>query len=466
MRPVRPSGRCYHLLQRSIEPRNGALQQKVIPKPHPSMQRNVAMHQRSPPPSECDRQGIGLLVILGAALGMMLEWYDFIVYGLLAQIVANVFFPVGPDMALFLSAATFGVGFVTRPLGAVVLGRYADRAGRRRALAWTMGLMALGTACIGLAPGYATIGLLAPFIVVTGRLLQGFAAAGEFAGATTFLLEHAPRGRRGLYASFQQSAQFLAALLGSATGIVLVGFMPRDALQQWGWRIPFLVGLLVGPLGIWLRARAPEVPGFRPDKTPLRFHLRAILAGSGITIFATACAYVTVIYLPIWVQRNLGLPIGQGLEADAELCTLLALLCPLAGWLSDRISRRRLAFIAVLCLVLTGPALSVVAQAPNLGRLCLVAAALAFPLATLLGVLPALMAETLPASVRGLGVSVSYNLAVMLFGGFAPATVEALSHVLGGTLAITAYLGVAAIPGLLGLAWLPHPVIDETIGLG
>ena len=220
-----------------------------------------------------------------------------------------------------LTVATFGVGFVMRPVGALVLGTLADRRGRKAVLSLTILLMALGTAMIGLAPTYATVGAWAPAIIVAARLIQGFSAGGEIGGATAFLVEHAPAERRGFYAGWQQASQAAALLLGSLTGAALTGLLPPADLEAWGWRVPFLAGLLIAPVGLYIRARVNETDAFKaalreratapralfsPLRDTLTRYRGAVLTGFGITIAWTVCTYFFLVTMPSYAVRQLG----------------------------------------------------------------------------------------------------------------------------------------------------------------
>jgi len=405
--------------------------------------------------------------VAAAVLGIALEWYDLIIYAFMAPVIAKLFFPGGGSTAMLLTVATLGVGFVARPLGGLVLGVVADRVGRSEALAWGMGAMTTGTALIALAPTYEDIGLLAPAIIVLGRLVQGFAAAGEFGGGSAFLLELAPRGREGLYASLQASAQFLAAILASLVGLALASLLTEQQIADWGWRLPFAAGLVVGPIGLWLRTRLPDhasEPLFS-IQSGLKQYRGAIGAGLAATIFATVGAYVLVLYMPSFAAIRLHLPMAQAMAASTGMSALLVLLCPLAGALSDRLPRTALPIgAACVTIVCTQPLLSWLQTNPGFGPLCLVLAAFSVPLACYIGVLPALISEVLPRPIRCTGVALGYNLAVMMFGGFAPAIVAALALSMGEANAAALYVGAAAIPSLIGLNLLGRRYRPENTG--
>ncbi len=261
-------------------------------------------------------------LVLAAAVGNALEFYDFIVYAFFALTIGKLFFPVDdPVGQLLLAVASFGVGFFTRPIGGLLIGMYADRAGRKKAMLLTLGLMALGTAMIAVAPTYAQAGIAAPIILVIARLIQGFSAGGEVGASTTLLLEQAPANRRGFYASWQFSSQGLSALAGALTGVALTATLTTAQLESWGWRVPFFIGTAIVPVGWWLRrtmeqappqnvAAAPKAPKI-PLVTVLREHGRAVLNGLGLTIGGTSAHFIIVFYLSIYGVKTLGCRAGR-----------------------------------------------------------------------------------------------------------------------------------------------------------
>jgi MHS family proline/betaine transporter-like MFS transporter len=373
----------------------------------------------------------GRRAIIAATVGNMLETYDFAVYGFFAIVIARLFFPAGdPTVSLLLTVATFGVGFVMRPVGAVVLGSFADRRGRKAALSLTILMMAVGTAMIGFAPTYAQIGAWAPAIIVIARLIQGFSAGGEIGTATAFLIEHAPAERRGLFASFQQATQAAALLCGSLIGAMLTGMLAPADLESWGWRVPFWLGLLIGPVGFYIRRHTEEATEFAqaadaressPLGEALRRHPRAILTGFGITITWTVATYFFLIYMPTYAVRELKIAQSAALTANSAGLALLLVLAPCFGLLSDRIGRRILLLgAAAAIMLLTYPLLKWLSAAPSATALTLFQLTFALLIAIFTGAAPAAMSEVCPPQVRSTGVSIAYNFAVTIFGGFAP----------------------------------------------
>jgi MFS transporter, MHS family, proline/betaine transporter len=408
--------------------------------------------------------------IIAATIGNGLEWFDFTVYSFFAVIIAKLFFPTGNDLTSFLlTVATFGVGFFMRPVGAIVLGVYADRVGRKAALTLTILLMALGTAIIGLAPTYASIGLWAPALIVVARLIQGFSAGGEVGGATAFLIEHAPDEERGAYASWQQASQGISFMLGAAMGALVTNGLDQAQIDAWGWRIPFLFGLLIGPVGMYIRSHLEEPPEFEarqaerrasnvkfsPLSQVLRDHPREVLAGLGVTILWTVCTYVLVFYMPSYAKQQLGLPLGATFQSTAICGAIILVLCPLMGMLSDRVGRKRmLTVVALAILVLAYPLFHWLNVSPTTATLLQVQIVLGILLAAFTGPAPAVLAEQFPTEVRSTGLSLAYNFAVTIFGGFAPLIVTWLIESTHNKLAPAFYVIVAAAISIVALAFM------------
>ncbi|MDX3804974.1 MFS transporter [Bosea thiooxidans] len=406
--------------------------------------------------------------VIAAVVGNTLEWYDFAVYGFFALTLAKLFFPAGDaTVSLLLTAATFGVGFVMRPVGALVLGTLADRRGRKAALSLTILLMALGTAMIGFAPTYETAGAWAPAIIVLARLIQGFSAGGEIGGATAFLVEHAPAARRGLYASWQQASQAGALLMGSLTGALVTGLLAPAELEAWGWRIPFLIGLLIAPVGLYIRFRisetdafkailqeraaTPETP-FSPLRDTLGNHRAALAAGFGITIAWTVCTYFFLVTMPTYAVRQLGVPQSASLLANSAGLAVIVVLAPLFGNWSDTVGRRPVMLAAASgILLLCWPLLFWLTSQPSVLNLMIAQIVFAVLIAGFSGPAPAAMAELYPPSTRSTGLSIAYNLAVTIFGGFAPFITTWLILQTGSSLAPAGYVMFAAAISLATL---------------
>jgi MFS transporter, MHS family, proline/betaine transporter len=299
------------------------------------------------------------LRVAAAVIGNALEWYDFIVFGFFAVVIARLFFPAESQYAsLLLTTATFGVGFFTRPVGGILLGLYADRHGRKASMLLIIGLMTLAIAMIGFAPTYAAIGIAAPLLIVLARLLQGFSAGGEFASCTSFLIESAPAHRRGFYGSWQMVGQGLAVLTGALLGTIITRILVPEALDSWGWRIPFLFGLIIGPVGLYIRRRLDETAAFlamrrntekqQPLSAALATHVRPLLATFGIIVSGTISFYVILLYMPTFARTQLQIPLDQAFSAQAISLACMIVLIPIFGALSDHIGRKPIIVSALI----------------------------------------------------------------------------------------------------------------------
>jgi MFS transporter, MHS family, proline/betaine transporter len=414
------------------------------------------------PPTSTSETARRRRALIAAVIGNTLEWYDFVVYAFLAGTIAKLFFPTGNEtVSLLVTLATFGVGFVMRPVGAIVLGSLADRAGRKSALLITITLMGLGTAMIGLAPTYASIGWWAPLIIVVARLIQGFSAGGELGAATSFMIENAPAGRRGLGASWQQASQAATLAIGSLIGAAVTGLMSAENLESWGWRVPFLVGLLIVPVGLYIRRQVDESPEFSRlgnahERSPLMrvfaVHHRELVAGLGLVIVWTVCTYFFLIYMPTYALRQLGLPQSASLLANSVALCVLMILAPVFGHLSDRIGRKPLLLFGAAAIALFSyPLIATLAAFPSVGALVAIQTIMAVLIAAFTGPAPAALAELYPTNVRSTGMSLAYNGAVTIFGGFAPFIATSLIAVTGNALAPTFYVVGAAVASLIAL---------------
>lgn len=403
--------------------------------------------------------------VTAAVIGNALEWYDFIVYGFLASIIARLFFPSDNEYAsLLMALATFGVGFFMRPVGGVLLGLYADRKGRKAAMQLIILLMTLSIALIAFAPDYAAIGLGAPLLIVVARMIQGFATGGEYASATAFLVECAPAHRRGLYGSWQLFGQCLAVFAGSGMGALVTHNLSPEALDSWGWRLPFVVGLLIGPVGLWMRRNMEETEAFLESRARqavdnlslvrmLRDNRRALLVTLGNTIGGTVAFYVVLVNMPTFAHRQLGLPLDQVFMVQMVAVALMTLVIPIAGALSDLFGRRAVMLAGTFAFfVLVYPLFAWVAAAPSLERLLVMQLLLCTAIGTLYGPGPTAGAEQFPTEVRSTGLALSNNLGVMLFGGFAPFIVTWLTQVADDPVAPSYYVLFAAGIGLVA-AW-------------
>lgn len=398
--------------------------------------------------------GIARLIV-AASLGNALEFYEILVYGYFAVTVSHVFFPaVNETVSLLVTFGSFGVSFLARPVGAIFLGAYGDRRGRRAALMLSIALMTLGTGLMTIMPTYGAIGLAAPVLVVAARLLQGFSVGGEFASSTTFLVEHRPE-QAGFLASWQWSSQGLAALIATGFGVALTTEMTPADLDAWGWRIPFAFGLLIGPIGYYIRSRMPETPEFlkiKITRTPVHDVVvkqwDRLLLTTGAVVASTAAQYI-IVYMPTYAIRQLGLSASVGFTAGVAAAALQTVVVPFVGIWADKIGQSRIMIGSALLFFLTAtPAFWLVAGSPNWAVLMAMVCWLSLLKSFYSGALPSLMAVIFPAQTRVTGLSLSYNIAVPIFGGFAPFFAALLITLTGSNLAPSYYL---ALSGLLSL---------------
>jgi MFS family permease len=399
-------------------------------------------------------------------IGNALEWYDFTVFSSLTVVIAQLFFPAGNNYSsLLLATATFGVAFVMRPVGGIVLGLYADRAGRKAALSLVIVLMTLGMLLLAIAPPYSAIGIGAPLMIVVGRLLQGFSAGGEFGSSTALLIEAAPFSKRGFYGSWQMASQAAALLLGALVGALITRGLSPEALKSWGWRVPFILGLVIGPVGFYIRRHLADSEAFLlAQKTArratlgevFRTHSRDVLCGLGSVIALTVTIYVLISYLPTFAVNQLKLPYAQSFYAVIVGNLLLTVLSPLTGAWSDRIGRKGLSLWSlVITLVIIYPLFAWLEAEPTVSKLILVQALLSVSLSGYYGPFGALIAELFPANVRSIGLSLAYNIAVMVFGGFGPFVVTWLIKITGSPLAPTYYVMAGLALSIVAVACIP-----------
>ena len=318
--------------------------------------------------------------IAAITIGNGLEFYDFVVYSFFATLIGRLYFPVGNATGqLLMSFATFGVGFLMRPLGGLLIGMYADRAGRKPAVALTLWLMGLSSLIFVVTPTYAQIGIMAPVLVVLARLVQGFAIGGEMGASTALLLEYADDRSRGFYTSWQPFSQGLAALFGALVGLLLSNVLAPAQLESWGWRVAFLIGILVIPVGLIIRRRLEETAA--PSSTHeadatlplLREHRRALVASILLMIGVASSTYIIVYYLSNYAVSVLHMPLSLGIWAACVASVVQVLLSPFAGWLADQVGRRKVVLWSrVALLVMVYPAFALINAEPSLARLLIV----------------------------------------------------------------------------------------------
>jgi MFS transporter, MHS family, proline/betaine transporter len=399
-------------------------------------------------------------VIVAATIGNVLEWFDFLVYGFFAVTIAEVFFPASdPTVSLLITFGTFGLAYVVRPLGAIFIGSYTDRAGRKAGLTLSIGLMLIGTTLMAITPGYATIGIAAPIIITIARVLQGFSVGGEFGSAVAFLVEHGGE-RRGFSASWQWATTGIVSVIVSLFGLALTTLLSHEQLIDWGWRVPYVFGLLVGPAGLYIRSRIAETPDFlaaeKPPTVPigelLRRHPVSLLLAFGAAIVSNS-SYYLLLYVPTYGVKTLHLPAYTGFAATLLGGIILAVFSVIAGHWSDKIvPRSRIMLIAAwLFLLAAYPCFWLMDAYPSLATAAFAVGFLNLVKAGYSGVLPSVMSEQFPVETRAVGVSLSFSMSVTIFGGFAPLVATWLIAQTGDPLSPSYYLMATALLSIIAL---------------
>jgi MHS family proline/betaine transporter-like MFS transporter len=400
--------------------------------------------------------------VAATVIGNTFEWYDFVVYSYLATIIAKNFFPAGNDaLALLQTFGVFGLGFVARPLGAVVIGWFADRKGRKAALILTILLMAVGTLLIGVIPSYAAIGALAPGLLVLARLVQGFSVGGEWGGSATFIVEWAPNRRRGFLSSLQQCSVVAGLLLGSGVAALLSTLLPPDAMQSWGWRLPFLLGGLIAPVGIYMRSRVDETPAFRQSRSlapaDTAWQIPQFVQAFGLMIVSAVQFYIFLAYMPTFTQAHAGLTSSQALWANTAGLLFVMLAIPVLGLLSDGIGRKPLlAASCIIFILLPYPLFRIMLDGASLATVLAIQLLVALGIAAYSAALPSAIAEIFSRRARTTHVSIANGTAVAIFGGFAPFIATWLIQKTGSPISPTYFVIAAAILSLLAVVSLPE----------
>ncbi|MGX7000728.1 MFS transporter [Caballeronia sp. KNU42] len=399
-------------------------------------------------------------LIVATSIGNALEFYDLVVYGYFASTLSKLFFPTtDKTVSLLLTLGTFALSYLARPVGAFVLGSYSDRRGRKASLTLSIGMMTLGTGMVALMPGYATIGILAPIGIFASRLLQGFSAGGEFGSSTAFLTEHAP-ARSGFMASWQFASQGASVLVASAFGAVLTSALTPAQLEGWGWRIPFLFGILIGPVGWYIRRHVDETPEFErtersasPIREVMATQKERMLICIGSLVLTTTANYM-LLYMPTYASRQLGLAPSYGFIATLAAGFIVMVLTPMVGHWSDKVGRTRIMLGAGSVFFVTiYPAFMFMNAHPSLITLLAAVMWVAVLKAIYFAPIPALMSDLFPVRTRTTGMAVGYNVGTTVFGGFTPLAVASLIAVTGNNLAPGFYLMLAAIISLFTLLW-------------
>jgi len=403
-------------------------------------------------------------IIVACGIGTALEWFDFVAYAMFAPIIARTFFPTGSELTSLL--ATFGAftaGFVMRPLGALLLGNYADSSGRKAALSASILLMAVGTGLMAIIPGYSRIGIAAPLLITCARLIQGLSTGGEVGCAFSFLAEHAPPSRRGYFLSWQQASVGLFYILAGIVGFALTATLTPQQVESWGWRVPFVLGMAIAPVGFYIRSTLSESPFF--TRTPVKQahhlpvvelltrHFRPFLVGVGLTLCWAVCSQL-INYMPTYSVRDLGMSRANAFQGFLVVGTIL-LASPMIGRYADYVGRRRLMTGAAIgMLVLTYPLFAVVTSRSSVGFFIAAQCILSTLLLLYSAPAAAALAEQYPTSVRSSGVALSYSAATTLFGSITPLVSLLLVNATANKAAVACYLMAAAALSLVALAFM------------
>lgn len=413
------------------------------------------------PVSEMARKRVVRRAVVGATVGSLVEWYDVAVYAYLAAIMGAVFFPSESSTVQLLSSfAAFAVAFLIRPVGGAFFGSLADRIGRKRTLAYIIGLVTLATALIGVLPGYAQIGVFAPVLLVVLRLVQGFSAGGELTSAAVFVAETSAKKDRGLNVSLVQMGGIMGFLLGSLVVLVLNISLPVDKVEAWGWRIPFLLAGPLGLIGLWIRSRLEESPEFvelktanEVSRTPLRDAVKnnptAIFIAIAFSLFHNACLYVIVSYLPNHISQELGFTTTLASLSSVANMVVMCLLIPVFGRLSDKIGRRPVLMTSCVLMLVLGYPLFYAMSVGNALIVVMIHVVFGAVLALFLGATLTALTEFFRPEERSSGLAVGYNVSVSLFGGTAPFFMVLMINGFGDLAAPGWYLvGAALISGI------------------
>ena len=417
--------------------------------------------------TETGKQGRGFRDTAAGIIGNVLEWYDFAAFGFLAPYIAVAFFPSDNEFAgLIKTFAIFAVGYLMRPLGAIFFGHIGDRVGRREALLLSVLMMIVPTILVGVLPTYAAVGITAPILLLLLRLVQGLSIGGEFPASATFVSELAPEGRKGLHASLTMLGAILGILLGSGVAMVLTTTLGEDAMTGWAWRLPFLMGIVLGAVAFWMRrsmSSSPEMTEIHAGKDErdhplidvLKNHRPALLRLSSVVLMQGASFYVIFVWLSTYLKEIVERPISDPLLLNTIGLACLLPVIPLAGWLSDRFGRRVLLLTAGIGILVCSWPLFLIFQQGDSGMILAGLVVFAVFIGMAQGPTPAMMTELFPPEVRLTGIGLGYNVTLALFGGTAPLISTWLISATGLPTAPAFYLMAAAGISLIGVLGLP-----------
>jgi len=411
--------------------------------------------------------------LVAGCIGNLLEWYDFALYGFFAPVIAKLFFPSENHItALLATFGVFAIGFLMRPVGSVIFGIIGDRVGRKRALEISVIMMAIPTTLVGVLPTAAHIGIAAPILLTVLRMIQGISVGGEFTGSVSFVVEHAPRNRRGFFSSWTIFTLLAGILLGSAISSLITNVLPEEDIISWGWRIPFLLGIVLGIFGLYLRTGLEESPTFKilkesgqisknPVKEAFRDHWRAILTVFGATCVGSINFYMIFVYMTTFLSGQTNVPLSEALDINTISMVVLCVLTPVFGFVSDKIGRKPLLITGCLIIAVFAFPMFVVLTKGHAFYDLLAQLVFALGLSMIFGPFGAVVVELFPTKIRMSAISIGYNTGFAVFGGTAPLIATFLIKETGNKLAPSYYLVMAAIVSLIVFIFIKETYKDE-----
>jgi MHS family proline/betaine transporter-like MFS transporter len=400
---------------------------------------------------------------IAGIVGNILEWYDFAVYGYLAPIIGELFFPAeDPTVSVIAAFGAFAAGFLARPFGSILFGHIGDKLGRRRGLILSVTLMAIPTFAIGVLPDYAAIGATASVLLVLLRILQGLSVGGEYTTSIVFLVENSPPNRRAFYASWAAWGAVAGILTGSAVGALVANLLAPDQVTSWGWRLPFLLGLVIGLAGLYLRrhnVQQDEVPVSNvksPVVEAFRDHWRAIVKVAGINVVMATAFYTCFVYVTTWLQETAHVSSAKSLNINSLNMFLLLLFIPLAAMLADRLGRKPMLISGTIGVLLFAYPLFSLMQHDDSLNIFFGQFGFVVLMSMILGTYPATIVEMVPSRVRVSALSIGYNLCLAIFGGTTPLVAAYLIARTGDDLSPALYLMATAVVSLAVLLTIPE----------
>lgn len=394
-------------------------------------------------------------IAFSGMVGNILEWYDFTLYGYLAAILAQVFFPSeDPIASLLASSGAFAVGFIFRPLGSIMFGYIGDKYGRKKALIISIMLMAFPTFLIGLLPTYQQIGILAPVLLIILRILQGLSTGGEYTTSVSFVVEHAPQDKRGFFGSINLLGAVIGIMFGSLMGAVLTFTIPKESLLDWGWRIGFLFGIVLAFVGLYIRRKTEETPIFlqiqqnEQNHNPLfktvKEHYRELLIAVIFSSLQGVAFFLLFVYMPTFYSKFINIPMSTALFINTFAMFVLAVLIPVMASLSDKVGRKPLLYISTFLYTVLSPVLFYLIKSGNINVIIMSHLAFAFISSLFMSILPTVLIENFPSDVRNTAFSVGYNISLGIFGGTVPILATYLLKSTGNLISPSVYLSIVA----------------------